>query len=156
VALTLGTWLGSLSHGQLGEVLTRRPDVLSPPVPGTIGELADRLQSRPSVSVAFHALPQPAVQLVEALQTFGGPSVPREQLAAALGRTADDPDLAATLRVLALRALVWPSGDELCMAGPLWSAFAYPLHLGPWMLGGFVPLFLGLGLILSHFLTQKD
>jgi hypothetical protein len=28
--------------------------------------------------------------------------------------------------------------------------------LGPWMLGGFVPLFLGLGLILSHFLTQKD
>jgi hypothetical protein len=32
----------------------------------------------------------------------------------------------------------------------------YPLHLGPWMLGGFVPLFLGLGLILLHFLTQKD
>ncbi len=31
----------------------------------------------------------------------------------------------------------------------------YPLHLGPWMLGGFVPLFLGLGLILLHFLTQK-
>jgi hypothetical protein len=33
---------------------------------------------------------------------------------------------------------------------------AYPLHLGPWMLGGFVPLFLGLSLILSHFLTQKE
>ena len=33
---------------------------------------------------------------------------------------------------------------------------AYPLRLGPWMLGGFVPLFLGLSLILSHFLTQKD
>jgi hypothetical protein len=32
----------------------------------------------------------------------------------------------------------------------------YPLHLGPWMLGGFVPLFLGLGLLLLHFLTQKD
>jgi len=36
------------------------------------------------------------------------------------------------------------------------SADNYPLHLGPWMLGGFVPLFLGLGLILSHFLTQKE
>ena len=36
------------------------------------------------------------------------------------------------------------------------SAQNYPLHLGPWMLGGFVPLFLGLGLILSHFLTQKE
>ena len=32
----------------------------------------------------------------------------------------------------------------------------YPLHLGPWMLGGLVPLFLGLGLILLHVLTQKD
>jgi Domain of unknown function (DUF6249) len=31
----------------------------------------------------------------------------------------------------------------------------YPLHLGPWMLGGFVPLFLGIGLILIHYLTEK-
>ena len=32
----------------------------------------------------------------------------------------------------------------------------YPLHLGPWMLVGFVPLFIGLGLILLHFLTGKE
>ena len=32
----------------------------------------------------------------------------------------------------------------------------YPLHLGPWMLGGFVPLFLGLGLVLLHFLTERE
>ncbi|NJC96170.1 MAG: hypothetical protein C3F07_11375 [Anaerolineales bacterium] len=32
----------------------------------------------------------------------------------------------------------------------------YPLHLGPWMLGGFVPLFLGLGLILLYYLTEKE
>ena len=32
----------------------------------------------------------------------------------------------------------------------------YPLHLGPWMLGGFIPLFLGLGMILLHYLTQED
>ena len=36
------------------------------------------------------------------------------------------------------------------------SSERYPLHLGPWMLGGFVPLFLGLGLILLHFLIEKD
>ena len=36
------------------------------------------------------------------------------------------------------------------------SAPTYPLHLGPWMLGGFVPLFLGLGLILLHYLTEKE
>jgi hypothetical protein len=35
------------------------------------------------------------------------------------------------------------------------SANQYPLHLGPWMLGGFVPLFLGIGLILLHYLTDK-
>ena len=35
------------------------------------------------------------------------------------------------------------------------SANSYPLHLGPWMLGGFVPLFLGVGLILLHYLTEK-
>ena len=32
----------------------------------------------------------------------------------------------------------------------------YPLHLGPWMLGGFVPLFLGLGLVLLHYITEKS
>jgi hypothetical protein len=36
------------------------------------------------------------------------------------------------------------------------SSNNYPLHLGPWMLGGFVPLFLGLGLVLIHYLTEKD
>jgi hypothetical protein len=36
------------------------------------------------------------------------------------------------------------------------AAENYPLRLGPWMLGGFVPLFLGLSLILIHVLTQKD
>jgi len=35
------------------------------------------------------------------------------------------------------------------------SANNYPLHLGPWMLGGFVPLFLGIGLVLVHYLTEK-
>ena len=36
------------------------------------------------------------------------------------------------------------------------SSSNYPLRLGPWMLGGFVPLFLGLGLILLHYLTEKE
>jgi len=32
----------------------------------------------------------------------------------------------------------------------------FPLHLGPWMLVGFVPLFLGLGLVLLHYLTERE
>ena len=31
----------------------------------------------------------------------------------------------------------------------------YPFHLGPWMLGGLIPLFLGLGLVLLHYSTEK-
>jgi len=32
----------------------------------------------------------------------------------------------------------------------------YPLHLGPWILGGFIPLFLGISLVLIHYLTEKS
>jgi hypothetical protein len=49
---------------------------------------------------------------------------------------------------LALTLGLWPLGF-----GP---GADYPLGLGPWMLGGFVPLFLGLALILMHYLTRKD
>ena len=35
------------------------------------------------------------------------------------------------------------------------SSNMYPFHLGPWMLGGLIPLFLGLGLVLLHYLTEK-
>ena len=36
------------------------------------------------------------------------------------------------------------------------SSNNYPFHLGPWMLGGLVPLFLGLGLVLLHYLAEKE
>ena len=34
--------------------------------------------------------------------------------------------------------------------------FNFPLGLGPWMLVGFIPLFLGLGMLLLHYLTEKE
>ena len=36
------------------------------------------------------------------------------------------------------------------------SPTSYPLHLGPWMLGGLIPLFLGIGLVLHYFLTDRE
>lgn len=36
------------------------------------------------------------------------------------------------------------------------TGYNYPFHLGPWMLGGFVPLFLGLGLVLLHYIAGKE
>ena len=53
-----------------------------------------------------------------------------------------------TILGLALSLGLYPIGFS--------TGHGYPLHLGPWMLGGFVPLFLGLGLILLHYLTQGD
>jgi hypothetical protein len=128
---SLVRWLAALDAGRLADVLVRRPDTLAPP-PRNVPELAGRLQTRDSVALAFQGLPLPAVQVVEVMQSIGGPSVALDRLAAALGRAADDPDLDATLSILAQRALVWPDpvGGALCMAGPLRSAFPYPLRLG--------------------------
>jgi hypothetical protein len=39
---------------------------------------------------------------------------------------------------------------------PLGSNSSYPLGLGPWMIGAFIPLFFGLGLILIYILTRND
>ncbi|GAA4450472.1 helicase-associated domain-containing protein [Phytohabitans houttuyneae] len=123
-------WLASLPAADLAAVLARRPEALDRPQVSSLTGLAGRLQDADAVMMTAGALPLPAVQVVEALQAFGGPLVALDKLAAAFGRKPDDPELAATLTVLAQRALVWPDGDELRMAGPLWSAFEHPLHLG--------------------------
>jgi Helicase conserved C-terminal domain/WYL domain len=129
---SLVRWLAVLDRDRLAEILARRREALAPP-PRSLGELAGRLQTRDSVTIGFQGLPLPAAQVVEVMQAIGGRSVARDQLAATFGRAADDPDLDATLRLLAERALVWPdpSGTALHMAGPLWSAFPHPLGLGP-------------------------
>lgn len=56
--------------------------------------------------------------------------------------------IVVTAMGLALSLGLYPLGFD--------SGSNYPLRLGPWMLGGFVPLFLGLGLILIHYLTEKE
>jgi hypothetical protein len=131
VGSSLARWLAALDADRLAEILVRRPETVTNP-PRNLSEFAGRLQTPDSVIVAFQGLPLPAVQLVEVLQSIGGPAVPPHRLAEALGRHADDPDVAATLRILTQRALVWsdPDSDGLRMAGPLWSAFPHPLRLG--------------------------
>ncbi len=70
---------------------------------------------------------------------------------------AENKDKKGTLKVgiiiaaigLALSVGLFPIG--LSDSGP-----SFPLGLGPWMLAGFIPLFLGLGLVLIHVLTRKD
>jgi hypothetical protein len=131
VTTALARWLTTLDADRLSEILAQRRDTLAAPVPEDLLELADRLNARASVAEAFHALPQPAVQLIEALQSLTGDDpVARDDLAALLGRRTDDPEFAAILSMLADLALVWPDGDALVLADPLHRAFAHPLHLG--------------------------
>jgi len=33
---------------------------------------------------------------------------------------------------------------------------SYPLNFGPWMLGGLIPLFIGLALLITYVVTRKD
>ncbi|BCB85014.1 hypothetical protein Psuf_023270 [Phytohabitans suffuscus] len=135
-------WLAGISADDLAAVLSRRPEALDRPQVSSLTDLASRLQDPDAVMMTAGTLPLPALQVVEVLQALGseqhearagrqrGPAVGLDQLAAALGRKPDDAELAATLSVLTQRALVWPDGDQLRMAGPLWSAFEHPLQLG--------------------------
>ncbi|WP_213453635.1 WYL domain-containing protein [Rhizomonospora bruguierae] len=123
-------WLAGLDADRLARVLAHRPEALAPRPVGTLPELSARLQEHAAVSAALRTVPLPAVQLIEIIQALGGPAVELAAVATTAGRAPDDPDLAATLDLLADRALVWPDGGRLRMAGPLWGAFEYPLGLG--------------------------
>jgi phosphoglycerol transferase MdoB-like AlkP superfamily enzyme len=68
------------------------------------------------------------------------------------------PESRSTIRLLRWGIIITALGFALTIGLYLigfTSADTYPFHLGPWMLGGFVPLFLGLGLVLLHYLTEK-
>ncbi len=52
-------------------LLTLRPDVLGPPPPRSLSELAARLAHPVSVSLALSRLPQPALEVAEALAALG-------------------------------------------------------------------------------------
>ncbi len=49
---------------------------------------------------------------------------------------------------LALLIGLWPLG--FVVEEP------YPLHFGPWMLAGLIPLFIGLALLITYFLARKE
>jgi XPB/Ssl2-like helicase family protein/WYL domain-containing protein len=133
VPTTLTSWLASLDPERLAEIILRRPEIGAPPAPTNLADLAERLSARLTVARTFRQLCAPAIQLIEAAQsllTDDGAGVPLKELAALLGRTPDDDDLAATLAVLAQRALAWPDGDCIHLIGPLRNGFEKPLGLG--------------------------
>lgn len=55
---------------------------------------------------------------------------------------------------LALTIALWPIGFIANSASG--NSVTFPLGLGPWMLAGFVPLFVGLALILGYVITRPE
>jgi hypothetical protein len=56
---------------------------------------------------------------------------------------------------LALMIGLWPIGFVTRPGGHA-EGPPYPLYFGPWMLGGLIPLFIGLALLITYFLTRKE
>lgn len=56
--------------------------------------------------------------------------------------------IALAMLGLALMIGLWPIG--FIVKEP------YPLYFGPWMLVGLIPLFIGLALLITYFLTRKE
>lgn len=51
--------------------------------------------------------------------------------------------VALSISLYSIGFMPWSGGETL------------PLRIGPWMIGGFIPLFFGLALILSYYLTRE-
>jgi hypothetical protein len=56
---------------------------------------------------------------------------------------------------LALVIGLWPIGFVTRPGGHA-EGPPYPLYFGPWMLGGLIPLFIGLALLITYFLVRKE
>lgn len=56
--------------------------------------------------------------------------------------------------------LVTAVGLALCLGlyplGLMGNGSSFPLGLGPWMIGGFLPLFVGIGLVLVYIITGNE
>lgn len=126
----LGAWLGGRTADQLADLLAARAEVMYPPPPDTLGELADRLSRGAGVRAALYRLDRPALQVVEACQVLGD-GVSRTRLADFLDVPVSDGAFARALRQLADLALIWPDGsDRLRLARPLRRPESAPLLLG--------------------------
>jgi hypothetical protein len=56
---------------------------------------------------------------------------------------------------LALMIGLWPIGFVTRPGGHA-EGPPYPLYFGPWMVGGLIPLFIGLALLITYFVTRKE
>lgn len=121
--------LRALREDGLAALLERRPEALAAPVPGSLAELAERLDEPYAVVSAMRRLDTPTLQVAEVLAALGGEDVPRSAAFALLdggGGSAAE----GALATLAGSGLV--TGDRsVSLVEAARLAFGAPLDLGP-------------------------
>jgi len=122
----LARWLRVGGTERVVDVLRHRPDAVVPP-PAGLGELAERLSSRPSALRALDQLDRACLQLLQTLLLLGD-GADRAGVAELHGAS---PELDRALGRLVELALVWPDGTErLRVAGALRTLLPEPHGLG--------------------------
>ncbi|GLY19725.1 hypothetical protein Kisp01_67390 [Kineosporia sp. NBRC 101677] len=111
------------------EVLRQRPDVLEPVLPLTLVELAARLGHPVSLSRALSRLPQPALEVLEALAALG-PHTDETALAELLGAGTPARREALDQELDRLRRFGLLPPDSLALEPLLAEQYATPLQLG--------------------------
>lgn len=125
-------WLRGLGEDGLTALLERRPDVLRGVPLRDLTELAARLEQPRSLVAALAELPQPYLQLVEALQALGGAST----LGALAGLLAGEgPEqeaaVAGVVDGLVVRAIARGADGRVVLPGSVEEILPSPLGLGP-------------------------
>jgi hypothetical protein len=123
--------LSGLSDAELRRLLERRPDLLSPPAPGSFPELAGRAGAPASLAAALRSLDLGTLRLAELLAVLGPPATV-DGLAAAAGPHLDPGRLEAGLAALAEIGIALPDPDGTISGPPgLAAPFGRPGGLGP-------------------------
>lgn len=126
----LSAWLSSVPSPALAQLLRERPDVIAPPEPRDLAELAERLGSADSLARLLRRQPVSYVQLSEALTALGG-SATRSTLTVTLAGDRRDAVDAVVNRLISFGVL-WPADADTVTGPPSLSAlFPAPLGLGP-------------------------
>lgn len=128
----IDAWLASLGPEQIAGLLTLRPDVVGPPAPHDLAELAARLDDPHALAAALQTANLPSLQAVEALQALGGHSsraVLRDFLD---GASAAPAGFDRAVEWLVRRAIIREGPDGvLTGAVGLDQCYPRPLQLGP-------------------------
>jgi len=123
--------LSGLSDAELRRLLERRPDLLSPPAPGSFPELAGRAGTPASLAAALRALDLGALRLAELVAVVRLPTTVAA-LAEAAGPGLDRERLEAGLATLAALGIALPGPDGTISGPPgLGAPFGRPGGLGP-------------------------